>query len=692
MAKLNRPMRITIIVFVFLLFECTGLFSARIMDFDQSDPVLGRPPLRYFFEKTSPFKSYDHGQWLFYGDSILAGKKPFVDFFMDYGPYLYWLFSIPYRLFGQNPFAVIASLYFVFPIICFVIYCLAVRELFSGKEFMYAYLFFAWVVNLHFMWHAPMFRIALGLYSFSLVSRGWQRFDRFRIAFGGFWAVTTFFISPEMGIYASVAIISGSILMTFLFGKSHSANSKDSWLALLIGMGLAISLSAALLIPSGIFGPYLKHVLALAKGASAWHGGLPLWKTVPVIIGLLSLMAGINLYVGWKFSLERKELPPIIFSFLFCALAIKTIINRSDIHHIFFWFPCFLAYGLAFIEFSLKRIDISISFSIFPFLRRRLKLFYFVTLLFFASFLYLSSHFWIPDNYRWGWITWFKATLHSHWDNRLNVRRYKEMVYDKDIGMWLKSSRYLYLQETKQFLRSQVKPHEGVLCIPQSTLNPILGYQVPGAFFTPEHAFRPEYQKLLIQTLETDPPRFIVYDHETSWAHDSKDYLLQHFERFVEKHYVRDRRIGNLSIFRLSGRSEEDPYTQITFQSKSKGAGNLRNSIRLEFNREPIVAVDLHYILIPLPLTESLSRPYLKLSLLDGNKIVKKIYFLVPPSPHPVSLRVKIRPFAVVADQLEIGLSSRRDCFIFPQKVDILSLDVLKANADCIYADGFLLP
>lgn len=694
MAKLNRPIKITIIILVFLLFECSGLFSARIMDFDQSDPVLGYRPLRSFFLKNFPFNSYDHGQWLFYGESILAGRKPFVDFFMDYGPYLYWFFSIPYRFFGQNPFAIIVTLYFISPIICFGIYFLMVRELFYRKEFIFAFLVFAWLVNLHFIYYTPMFRIAFALYSFSLVSRGWQEFDPFRLGLGGLLAVFTFFISPDMGIYACGTILLGSILMTFFLRENSFKNFKKVWFPILIGMSLAIALSAPPLIYWGIFWPYLEHVFALASGASTWHGSIPLPKTIYAIVGLLLVISGTNLYLARKFPPERKEIPPILFSFLFCLIAMKTVINRSDIPHVSFWFPSFLAYGFSSVEFSLKRIDISISFSIFPFLRRHLKLFYSLSLLFFASFLYVSTHFWIPDDYRWAWVTWYRATFHSRWNNELGLMKYKDLVYDKDLGMWLKLNRYILLQETKQFLHSQTRSGGEVLCIPQSTLNPILGYKVPWGFFTPEHAFLPKYQKLLLQKLGADPPKFIVYDYGSFWALDSRDYLLQNFERFVERHYLRDRKIGNLLILRLSdrpGNEKQDPYTPVPHHI-FEGTKNLRHGVKLKFYRQPIIAVDLQYILIPVPFTESLARPYLQISLFDGNRKLRRIQFLVPPSSRPSSLRVKIRPSAVVADQLEIGLPSQRYNFIFPQRAEVLSINVLKSGPGRIYDEGFLLP
>ena len=65
------------------------------------------------------------------------------------------------------------------------------------------------------------------------------------------------------------------------------------------------------------------------------------------------------------------------------------------------------------------------------------------------------------------------------------------------------------------------------------------------------------------------------------------DYLLQSFERFVEKHYARDRKIRNLLVFRLSdrpGNEETDPYIPVSLQHKFEGANHLHDGVRLKFD------------------------------------------------------------------------------------------------------------
>ncbi|MBF0275093.1 MAG: hypothetical protein HQK84_07660, partial [Nitrospinae bacterium] len=115
----------------------------------------------YMASRAGHLPEYGGGQWLFYAKSLAAGGIPFQDYYLDYGPLMAYSFWVIYELFGENSFAVHLGLNLIFPLIAFIFYHIASREIFYDYRFRYGFLLVVWLLNLHVIANIPAISVPL---------------------------------------------------------------------------------------------------------------------------------------------------------------------------------------------------------------------------------------------------------------------------------------------------------------------------------------------------------------------------------------------------------------------------------------------------------------------------------------------------------------------------------------------------
>lgn len=298
----------------------------------------------------------DEGQFASWGFQMLQGKKMFSELFIMYGPLYVYPLYVFFKVFGVSFFA-IRFIYFIESLIGIVaVYLICINLDFKRLTRLLIVLFLVLLPAMQIRQAAALITVLLLYVSIEKKNKLWS-------FAAGLASVATFLISPEVGIFLTIAVL--VYYISFLESIVRGGKLKSYLLGVLAAILFFIFWAGS----QGWFNFYIRDSLEVLKNFSGINS--PLGKNFPNILilvprqsnlfsflkfifspeallywGILFLIIGFihfaARFILRKLTLLDKKIMPIYVLSLFSYL---TVVGRASVNNIYFVLPFALIVG-----------------------------------------------------------------------------------------------------------------------------------------------------------------------------------------------------------------------------------------------------------------------------------------------------------------------------------------------------------
>ncbi|MBF0275399.1 MAG: hypothetical protein HQK84_09235, partial [Nitrospinae bacterium] len=477
----------------------------------------------YAAARAGNLADYGGGRWLYYSQKILNGEIPFLDFTLDQGPLLAYLFACFFSILGKNLFALQLALNLIFPLFAFILYHLISLESFRDYRFRYGFLCMVWLLNLSYLPSLPAIAVPAGILSVILLVRGWKWGNYYRLIGSGIISALLLYTDPYIGVCVFVTNIF-IIATVFLFIDIPFNRRFLKFLILFISFCVGIAFVNLIFYNSDAAAHYATHFKALYLDSWVWYLGTPL--SSHILYGLFFLIFFTHLSI-YYFRIDRQRekfsrFLPLFAVIIFAFLSFYSLFYQSHSHHFFTWFPTiFTVFFLLMERYFILAIPHAFNASAFRLklssLLPKLRSFQLLgnenfaiisAMLFFPLVLFLFVV--GPYSIHRTSVSKFILTSFSSVKDVEGNKSIDHMRFNNKEGVWMNTTELIYLEQLEDYLKLNVKLYEEAVFLPQSLYGSIAGFENKSPFYSFENTFLREYREKLLQRWEHFKPAYVI--------------------------------------------------------------------------------------------------------------------------------------------------------------------------------------